>query len=73
MWVSGKWLDQNRGTTPGKRKGRRQRGLWKRGVEWAWIDGEIQYDVHVIDRRADLVAVSQRESRAMNAQVTKLK
>jgi len=27
----------------------------------------------VIDRRADLVAVSQRESRAMNAQVTKLK
>ena len=59
MWVSGKWLDENRGTTAGKRKGRRQRGVWRRGIEWAWIDGEIQYNVAAIDAHAHSVAQQQ--------------
>ena len=72
MWVSGRWLDEHRGTTPRKRKGRRQRGLWRQGLEWAWVDGEIQYDVDAIDQRANLVASQQRVLEIKGSQVTRL-
>ena len=59
MWVTGSKLDEMHGYTVGQRKGRRQRGLWRQGIEWAWVDGAILYNIKAIDLRGERAASDQ--------------
>ncbi len=58
-WVTESALTLKRGFTPGQCKGRRQRKQWRKGIEWALIDGTIMYNLDAIDARAESIAQSQ--------------
>ncbi len=60
-WVTGDKCETETGFTSGQRKARRQRKHWGQGVEWAFIDGTIMYDLEAIDDRASTIAVGQRK------------
>jgi len=62
-WITGPKLGETRGYTKGQQKGKRQRGLWRRGIEWDEIDGTILYNVEAIDARADRIAAEARPAR----------
>ena len=59
MWVTGLHVTTSRGYTPGQCKGRRQRGCWRQGIEWARVDGVILYNLEAIDQRAHEQAANQ--------------
>jgi hypothetical protein len=56
------------GYTPGQIRGRIQRGFWRKGIEWAWIDGAQMLNVDAINARATRIAESQADSEELGRQ-----
>ena len=59
MWVTGYKCESETGFTSGQRKARRQRGHWRKGIEWAIADGSAIYDLVAIEERNASVAAKQ--------------
>jgi hypothetical protein len=57
-WVAKAKLRELKGWTNGQIKARVQR-YWRRGVEYADVDGSRMFNLEAIDARADRVAASQ--------------
>jgi len=60
-WVTEAKLRELTGLTRGQVKSNRQRRRWKRGVEYAEVNGRLEYNMPAINRRADEQAASQVE------------
>jgi hypothetical protein len=61
MWVTQSKVCDELGYTRGQIKARVQRGHWRQGIEWAWIDGSRLFDLDAINARSAGIAVTQSE------------
>lgn len=61
-WVTSQGLTAERGYTKGQQKARIQRKHWRRGIEFADVDGARLFDIDAIDRRATDAAQAQRSA-----------
>ena len=63
VWVTQRKLEWARGYTPGQVKGRIQRRLWVRGIEFVDVDGTRLFSLSAIDDRAEQVSLHARPTR----------
>lgn len=66
-WVTKPMVTAERGYTPGQIKARIQRGKWRQGIEWVWLDDARMFDLDAIDARAIDAAESQQPRTATAA------
>jgi hypothetical protein len=59
-WVTKTVVMAECGYTDGQIKSRIQRGHWRRGIEFADVDGARLYNLEAIDAKAQFIAESQR-------------
>jgi len=71
-WCTLRKVEELRGITKRAQEGRIRRGVWRRGFEWALVDGVRMIDLDAVDRRCDAAASQQASGLGAPASARKI-